>query len=424
MQDNNLPTNSYILYFRFVNFSRQFYFDFLKTQQQEVVLILLSSLFVALFLPMLAVESIIVAVIAIYSLFLCFSVKKSFSKKSIVFLFFIAWYVWICISGLWVSDIEGFIAAIRIKSVIIGLAFSFLFFDRFSNKSIQSYSVLVISVVLLSSVFVLLNFHMNRDEILKNILTGSPIPVPMRSHIRYSIICNWALMLALYQSFYRSKLKSFSFFIWFFIASFILLYLFFIAVKIGILIAFIILFCFAGFNIVDSKYSVLKALLSFLLLGAIAWMILLQFPTFQNKLAYIKYDLMRYQQSDTRHYSDGERIQSIRQGIQIAKSSPWIGVGEGNVRNYIDRNNPDDVKLPHNQFVLIWAQNGVIGFILFLLCFATGFISAFRERNILLFCTVISTLSACMVEPMLETQLGAAVFIIPWCLFSSNSYRP
>lgn len=372
---------------------------------------------------MLAVESIIVVVIAAYALFFCLSSKKSFSKKSIVFLFFIAWYVWICISGLWVSDLNGFFTAIRIKSVIIGLAFSFLIFDYFSNKSIQLFSILVISVVLLSSVFVLLNFAMNQDEILKNILTGSPIPVPMRSHIRYSIICNWALMLALYQSFYQSKPKSFSFYIWFFIASFILLYLFFIAVKIGILIAFIILFCFAGFHIVHAKYSVLKAILSFLLLGTVAWIILLQFPTFQNKLAYIKYDFMRYKQSDTRHYSDGDRIQSIQQGIQIAKSSPWIGVGEGNVRNHINRYNPNDVKLPHNQFILIWAQNGVIGITLFLLCFAMSFISAFRERNILLLCTVLSSLFACMVEPMLETQLGAAVFIIPWCLFSSKNYR-
>ncbi|MFY7860804.1 MAG: O-antigen ligase family protein [Chitinophagales bacterium] len=372
---------------------------------------------------MLAIESIIVAAISSYALFFCFSFKRFFSTKQILFLLFIAWYVWICITGFWVTNIDCFLEAIRIKSVIIGLAFSFLYFDDFSNKSIRSFSVLVIAVLFLSSVFVLVHFHMNRDDILKNILIGSPIPVPMRSHIRYSILCNWALMLALYQSFYRSKLKSFSFFIWLFISFLMLLYLFFIAVKIGILIAFIILFCFAGFHIIHSKYSALKAFFSFLLLGTVAWLILLQFPTFQNKLAYIKYDLTRYQQRDTRNYSDGERIQSIQQGIKIIKSNPWIGVGEGNAKNHIEGIKDNDVKLPHNQFVLIWAQNGVIGITLFLLCFAIGFVSALRERNILLLCTVLSSLFACMVEPMLETQLGAAVFIMPWCLFSSKSYR-
>jgi O-antigen ligase len=284
-------------------------------------------------------------------------------------------------------------------------------FRRFTN----GFTILM----LCSLCYVVYNYFHNFELILNEMLQGHPIPVPFQSHIRYSILLNIALMVSLHRANLLSvNRKKIEYIIWVVIVFILFVFLQFLAVKVGMVISYIVIICFTVHKIFQTREFILGAILltSFCMVSVIA---MSKLPTIKNKMAYVKYDLKRYEMNDTKNYSDGERIVSVKKGIDVIIEHPWLGVGEGNIAKYLTTNENGEIKLPHNQFILTWSQNGILGFFLLITCFIYSILSSIRRKNWLLFTITISYFVACMVESMLETQIGAAVFILPWVLFAS-----
>ncbi len=100
-------------------------------------------------------------------------------------------------------------------------------------------------------------------------------------------------------------------------------------------------------------------------------------PSFQAKVAYVRYEFWIREHNLGGNYSDLWRIISLRMGLDIGNEHPLLGVGAGNLRQeVIDRYAkyyPDieHIRMPHNQFISVYAGTGLVGLAIFL--FALGY---------------------------------------------------
>jgi O-antigen ligase len=181
------------------------------------------------------------------------------------------------------------------------------------------------------------------------------------------------------------------------------------------LISWIIILCFVAYKIWIKKRYLKGGLVLIFLLGTVYFMAD-YIPTIKNKLSYFSWDIGKYKEKNYQTYSDGERIVSIMKGFEIARQNPAFGVGEGNLVLQMD--SPTN-KLPHNQFIVVWAQNGIFGLMSFIAVFVISFWLAFKKQNWLAFAYTLAMVVANMLEPMLETQLGLTIFSLPLLIVHS-----
>ena len=78
---------------------------------------------------------------------------------------------------------------------------------------------------------------------------------------------------------------------------------------------------------------------------------------------------------------------------------------------------------PHNQFLQIAAELGVIGLGLFLLIVAYGFYWSITTKNYLLLLVIASLFINCLFESMLQRQSGIVFYCFWICLLSSRMYN-
>lgn len=387
------------------------FFSFLIENKSQIQLTFIAAIFLSFFFPGHAVESLTIIAFVLFSLILFFK-NESYHFTNFHLIFFLI-YFWMLISFFWAENLTLFLEKIRIKSTLIALPFCFIFIDIFKFSYIVKFSYFLFFIVFCSLMIVGFNLYQNYDEILLSLRAGTAIPVPFRSHIRYSILLNFTLLLSIYISHEYFKLIDLkNSLIWLMFSVFILISILGLAVKTGVFLAILIIFFFLLYLI--RKYQTYKIGILGIIVGLISFFYLINnIPTLKNKLDYFLYDLSQMKSNNVVKYSDASRIISIKKGFDIIKKSPWFGVGEGNVALYMTLEDISNAKLPHNQFVLAWAQNGVIGFLLFCFLFCIALFYAWNVKNWTFLTYTFAMIFACSVEPMLETQLGVAMFTLP-----------
>jgi len=387
-------------------------------RMDKILLFFISCIFISLFFRGHAVESMFIIGFTAFSLIILLRENSEISKDK----FYWAWILYFSImivSGIWAVDTHLYMSKIRIKSAILALPFCFMVLPSMHLKSFEIFAKILVSVVLCSLIYVLANFLLNQGEILRYMKQGHPVPVPFRSHIRYSILLNFTLLISIFHADkYRKINETKKFVSWLIICSLLFFAIQFLAVKIGVLISILILFIFAFYKIISKKLYFKGFLFIVVAIGLVS-ILVMNLPTLRNKFDYFRYDIARFLSKDTQNYSDGERIVSILKGINVIKTNPWLGVGEGNVARYIGANDVLDAKLPHNQFVITWAQNGILGILILSSIFVLGGFYAYKNKNWMSMTYLIAMFLALSVEPMLETQLGVALFTLPLLLLHS-----
>lgn len=378
------------------------------------VLLVLTSL-VVLFFPshILWSQSLIACVLWAVILFLK---SRKFETKSFLAYLLITFYFIIVLSGIWAENNALYLGAIRMKIMLLGIPFCFLIWSHWSSNQIKLFTKGLLLAIFLSACFVVVNYLIHRTEILEGLLRGHPIPVPFKDHIRYSILLCFSLILSLYHAdkCRKNQIKR-SFYYWFAGSILLFFYIQFLAVKTGILLSIVVVFSFISFKIWKKKVYV-KGLVAFLFIFISLFLVVQYVPTVKNKLSYFSWDIGKYKEKNYKSYSDGERIVSIMKGYEIAYQNPILGVGEGNLVRYMDS---DSNKLPHNQFIVVWAQNGIFGLIGFIAIFVVSFWVSIKKHNWLAFAYTLAMFIANMLEPMFETQVGLTIFILPLLIVHS-----
>lgn len=396
--------------------------NIITSYTQQINLFFIVACFVSLFVYGHAVESMTVLGFVVFSIILIILRISSLTLSPIAYWIIISYYLYIIFSGLWSHQRDVYLDKIILKSTLIAIPFCFLISkglkDRFFNLFIKIY----IGLMILSTFYVLGHLCLDYTAILEGIKEGKPMPVPMRSHVRYSILIAFGIILAL-QKFnsIHHRLNKISI-LWLLAILYQIIFIHVLAVKVGIVMCYIILIIFSIHKILQTKKFFLGIwiLATFLTLSLF---VLTNIPSLKNKIDYFRYDISMFKNNSSKNYSDSERILSIKDGIKIGKEHWFLGVGEGGIYKYITLKKQDNEPiLPHNQFIMTWSSYGIIGLGLLFTIFLICILKSIREKNWLLFSYTFCMIFAFSIEPMLETQIGVLVFILPLCIVYDLKY--
>lgn len=386
--------------------------------QDKLPVGLVISIFFVLFFPSHILWTVTTILFIVYTLIYFFR-SRSWHLNNRLALSMIVLYAVTVLSGLWAEERSLYTGAIRMKVILLGIPFCFMVLPRWSLVQFRWFSIALLMAVGLSALYVGIHYFQHQQEILTSISLGQPIPVPYKDHIRYAILLNFCLILALFHlDFYRKEDQTLPFLYWSGVSAALFFYIQFLAVKTGMLLSILIFIIFISYKIMEKRLY-LKGLLGLFSMLIVLYTAVHYLPTVKNKLSYFSWDIEKYKERNFQNYSDGERIESIHQGIEVIKKHYIIGVGEGQLVSYLSNRDLIGAKLPHNQFIVVWAQNGILGLACMLAIFIVSFSSSYRRRNWLMAAYAMAMLTANMLEPMLETQLGLTLFIIPLLLLDS-----
>ena len=156
------------------------------------------------------------------------------------------------------------------------------------------------------------------------------------------------------------------------------------------------------------------------------------FPSLKDKINYFKYEWTLIENGEMKQgHNDAQRILSIQYGIETGMQHPLLGVGAGDIRDETDKayhTNPEYAsvvsKLPHNQFVFVFAATGIIGLLILIAGIVLPVTEKNRSRNPLLIAFLIILVLSFLSEHTLEIQIGTAFYLLFLLLLIHRTDHP
>lgn len=327
--------------------------------------------------------------------------------------FFVFWGVWdLQDTGYWLSRL-------RIKVPLLVLPLAFFFLPRPNNRILDGLLYYLCIVLTITSLGVLLNYLGHMEAINQLIKQGKPIPLPC-NHVRFSLLLVFGLLSALYlyfqEYFWRKPGEQY---LQLAMAGFLFVFIHILSVRTGMAVLYATLF------LLTVRY-ILKTRRYRLGLGLLGAMLLFPFlayqtiPSLRAKVDYMKYDLFMYRHGHTdKALSDAGRWVSLELGWEVFREQPWIGVGVGNLKRAVyaryAEQYPDlsyeERKMPHNQFLSVFAAGGILGGVIFTLLFLYPLFYGSNYRHWLLLGLYLIIGLSFMVENTIENAMGLGFFI-------------
>ena len=256
-------------------------------------------------------------------------------------------------------------------------------------------------------------------------------------YVYYAIYFAIGSLIFLDATFYYFQKKKYGLLIWFILAAYSTGMLIIISSKMGI-IAFVMGAAFLIYFRTPNKKYFFSA--SVILITSLSLFISIHDTTRQRFLDLGKnFEILK---EDQIIYNAGEEFTGFNLRVLFWKfslSHLWeeneylIGVGTGDAQHFIDEAytlhnlSVYDYKGwdPHNQWVFMTIQFGVIGVLVLVLFYLNGFWIAFCKRDIRLVCFLLVTLCFSMTESILESNKGIVFFaLFSVILFSPYSVHP
>lgn len=313
------------------------------------------------------------------------TLKENFQK----FLSYKAWwvamipFVLVLVSGLWSSDMDYLLERLRIKLPFLVLPFAFASLPKLGKKEIYTVFYFLILIMGIACLWCLGQYLGNFEVVNEQIKRGIPFPTPS-NHIRFALVLALSIIAGatlFYEKFhFQSKSER-----WLIggITIFLFLFLHVISVRSGLVSFYFALFVLIVFYIIKTK-KYLQGLGAIILLACIPLIAYKTVPSLKNKINYALWDLKQYQKGLGKDYSDSERITSLEIGLKVGNEHPILGVGAGDLKQrmyqiyaneYSGKFSP---RMPHSQFVSLYAGTGIIGLLIFLFAY---FFPLFYKKN-------------------------------------------
>lgn len=276
-----------------------------------------------------------------------------------------------------------------------------------------------VGVISVSGMVVLVNYFSNYEYYTAQIALAKNIPTPL-NHIRYSLMVAFAGLTSIYFTVKDKLYIAPNDRIFMGVASFFLFVLIHVlSVRSGLISYYLgLIFLISYFAFYFRKFWVFPLFgLAVIAMPFIAYQ---AFPSFQNKVAYMKYDAEQIKAGNIGHNSDGRRWRSLKMAKVLITKKPLMGYGCGQVekvsRNYYQENHPyvaqQNQKVPHNQFLFSAVEMGVFGSLAVFLVFCIPLIQKGVLRDPLYITLWIIILSSSLVENTFESQIGMSFFLV------------
>jgi O-antigen ligase len=347
---------------------------------------------------------------------------KIYFKDKVLFLWSFIFLIYL-ISVLYTEHLEAFGPRISIKLPLLFMPLGFAALKEMPEKYFHHVLYAFVWLCFFTAITSIGLYIANYEEITENYKYAKVIPnIFNMSHTRLSLMLVTAVFSALHL--YRKEYSLFNFrkiekYFIAFAGIFILGFIHLLSVRSGLLAFYASCLVLVVSNMVLQR----KYISGTILLGLIILMPLLAYkigPTVHNKIDYMITDVGRFLKGeDVNQWSDGNRLLSIKIGIEVGKKSPMVGVGIGDVESemfaYYSKYYPEIWKelqlTPHNQFVYVFTTCGLIGLLVFIIVAFYPLVVQVTYKSMLFLTVVVSMLTSYLSEATLENQLGVCLLI-------------
>ena len=330
------------------------------------------------------------------------------------------------ISGSWSEDIFQWLRVIRIKLPLLLLPICFAGANNFEFKNWERIAFTFLILVFGGIGWSLWQYLRNWESIHEGYLKAHTIETPLgNDHVRFSLLVAITILVAVFL-FIKKRKDSKKIILIFLVIVTIsnIIYLHVLAVRTGLICFYISLFAFFLSLLKNSQHKIKFVLLLILalILPLVSYFI---FPTFKNRVNYLKYDLQFVRKNQYRQGSnDGNRFASVKAGWAVLNQHPLTGTGFGDIKKetekFYDSNYPQmqstDKILPSSEWMMYGSGVGWPGFILFSFIMLVPFFIKQLIKNMTWWMLNIFMASGYLFDIGLEVQYGVFMhaFILLW----------
>jgi O-antigen ligase len=333
---------------------------------------------------------------------------------------FLSVFVLYLISGLWAENIKIFSFELEKKITL----FLFPLIIGTSNITTNNKQKILLSFIfscfLLFSISIFSNLYLNYNDsntpmFFPDYYSGEQLVFRLKLHRVYVSIHALFSVLALV-SYNNNTINKY---IKYFLIVSLLLYAILLSSRIIIIAIFVLGVIYIIYAIIKNNNFMIKQFILFVLFSILLSITIIKTPKIRNNLA----DLTSFEQyEDVKNVSEGNGVHCRyliwKATKQAIKESPIIGYGAGDSQMALNKQyelmgfelalkNPYNA---HNQYLQIWLDTGIIGFLFLLSFFIISAYQAFKAGNELYF-MFLALMSLCfLTENLLSNQKGIVFF--------------
>ncbi len=328
------------------------------------------------------------------------------------------------LSGIWSNDKQTWWTISQIKLPLLFLPLAFAAPNLLSQKQWQWIGWFFILMVFGGTIWSMSSYLNAVGETHLEYLRAKTIHTPLENdHVRFSWIVAVGVLLAVRMveiNYKRDKLIAWIMGI---VSIWFIVYLHILAARTGLISFYIMLLAaivWIGWKNTKKKYSILL-LATLIFLPVLAYF---AFPTFQNRVKYIRYEFDFFKHANYRPgFNDGVRVISLHAGMGLITRQPVTGVGFGDVlddsNTWYNENYPQmipaDRIYPSSEVLMYGAGAGIAGIIVYLFAMLIPFFTKAGNRFYWWGLNIIAAFSL-LFDIGLEVQFGVFLysFIILW----------
>ncbi len=316
----------------------------------------------------------------------------------------------------WSSDLGYTLERLRIKLPFLVLPFAFASMPALRKREVFTILYFLLVTMSIISVYVLLNFIAHFDTEMANLGQGGHLTTPS-NHIRFSLMVALTILGggALWVEGFHFSTKNERWFIGA-LTVFLFAFIHVLSVRSGLISLYLALLALgAWFVLVKKRYLLgLAGIAAVVALPVAAYFTV---PSFKAKVDYARWDYLQFQQGTGADYPDAERFTSVLIGLDIGREHPIFGIGAGDLKRVVEEKYASKVysnyqlRMPHNQFVTIFAGTGLVGLALFLVGFFQPLFYRKNWRNPLFLALHAVIFSSYFVENTIENNFGVSLYL-------------
>jgi len=324
------------------------------------------------------------------------------------------------VSGLNSDNTDWLVDRLRMKLPFLLLPFAVVAIPRFGRREYLGLLYFFLLLIAGTCLVLIGRYVFHFEELTDAYRRGQVLPTP-GMHIHFSLMT--ALSVAIAWELIRQR------FHWRYarlerglqagMLLFLTVFLHILAVRSGLVVLYLMLLYLLGYYILSGRRYVTGLAIVLLMAGGIA--LAYQYvPTLRNKVNYTLYNLQMIRgKTNLKELSDSYRVANIEAGIALGNAHLWTGVGIGDIRDeteaYLEEHYPELAGpgyMPQSQYVLTYAACGIFGLLFFALATAYPLWHSRNWRRPLFTAFHVLAFSAFAFEQLLETQVGAAIYIV------------
>jgi O-antigen ligase len=336
----------------------------------------------------------------------------------------VLFFLVILLSGINSTDTAQWLNFLRIKIPFLILPFAFCGYTVFDRAFFNKLLLAFVTCMLVSAICVMVHYGLHYEEINLRILSGSTIPVPF-SHIRYTLLLVFSFFCLLWLWEERIVMMRYILLI---AACFLFVVIHILSSRSGWLALYAgLLLYFLIYIYRSRKYMVGGLMIASIV--ALPFLLYQLVPSFHYKIDYMKYTTSQYREGHLDGMSDAMRITSWKVGAETIRRQPWTGTGVGDLQRvskqisaelFPTMKNEDDRKMPHNEFIWIWAACGVFGLLAYCIAFFLPLVVYFNRGNWLFGILYMIFFTAFLTEYPLEEQIGSTFYLVFLLIFLTH----